>query len=183
MAAGKFGGMKWWHVVWLMGALACSAAPEAGGDREKVGVHEAAWTGDLGQIQHHVHQGANLNEPDAESGDTPLHFAVMFGHTEAAVALLDAGADINARNQDDATPLHMAAFFCRKDLVEILLTRGADASATDRHGDTPRQSIERNFTVMSGIYRLIDYQLGPLGLELDLNAIERDRPVVAAMLP
>ena len=148
-----------------------------------MGVHEAAWSGDLAQIQHLISRGVNLDSLDAESGDTPLHFAVMFGQTGVAVALLDAGADVQARNYDDATPLHMAAFFCRKDLVEILLQRGADPTATDRHGDTPRQSIERNFTIMSGIYRLIQYQLGPLGLELDLEAIERDRPLVAEMLP
>ena len=173
----------WTYLMLVLAAWGCSQAPKGGADRGEVGMHEAAWTGDLGQIQHLIAQGIPLDTADAQSGDTPLHFAVMFGHTHVAVALLDAGADLQARNQDDATPLHMAAFFCRKDLVQILLDRGADPTATDRHGDTPRQSIERNFTVMSGIYRLIAYQLGPLGLELDLDAIERDRPVVAAMLP
>lgn len=69
-------------------------------------------------------------------GDTPLHRAST---PEAVRVLIAAGADVNARDADDATPLHSAAALGRASVVRELLAVGADAAATNRSGRTPRE--------------------------------------------
>src|SRR5258708_31494171 len=53
-----------------------------------------------------------------------------YGGDEALVALLDGGADLNARRKGE-TPLHVAARRRRCAAARILLARGADADARD----------------------------------------------------
>ena len=57
--------------------------------------------------------------------------SASLGENDILFALLDAGADINARRGDGATALHQAAYDGDRTLVEALLARGADASLRD----------------------------------------------------
>jgi ankyrin repeat protein len=72
-------------------------------------------------------------------GMTALLFAAREGHIEAAVALLEAGADVDQASGGDRTsPLLMAALNGQFDLALVLIERGADpdlAASTD--GATP----------------------------------------------
>lgn len=72
-------------------------------------------------------------------GMTALLHAAREGHLDAAVALLDGGADINQISGGDRTsPLLMAALNGQFDLALVLIARGADpdlAASTD--GATP----------------------------------------------
>ncbi|WP_420011980.1 ankyrin repeat domain-containing protein [Tateyamaria sp.] len=70
-------------------------------------------------------------------GDSPLHSAAKNGKAEAIGALLNAGADLDARNEDGSTPLHQAARKGQKDVVGALLNSGADPRALDKLGRTP----------------------------------------------
>lgn len=74
-------------------------------------------------------QVANLNGHD-EKGWTPLLLAMSKGNAEFIVAVLDAGADINAREKSMGhTPLSRAAsgfYGAKPALVSLLLSRGAD---------------------------------------------------------
>jgi uncharacterized protein len=67
---------------------------------------------------------------------TALHAAVSSGQTEIVRWLLDAGADVNARQQMDYTPLMGAAANARIDIIELLLARGADTSLRSTDGKT-----------------------------------------------
>jgi len=51
--------------------------------------------------------------------------------------LVDAGADVNARNHRKVTPLHMAARYGLPLVAAALLRRGADANARDVNHETP----------------------------------------------
>jgi ankyrin repeat protein len=71
----------------------------------------------------------------------PLHAAAAGGADAAlVVALLDAGADPNARQRGGFRPLHSAAANGDAALVQLLLARGADKSAAADDGRTPLQS-------------------------------------------
>ena len=66
----------------------------------------------------------------------PLHAAVAGRNAEAVGALLDAGADPNARQQVGYTPLMGAASAGRTDLVDLLLARNADPALVSEDGKT-----------------------------------------------
>lgn len=57
---------------------------------------------------------------------TPLFFAAREGLVETAVQVLDAGADVNAKDQYGFTALHEAADKGHEQVVKLLLERGAD---------------------------------------------------------
>ena len=50
--------------------------------------------------------GANINQPSAGDQTTPLVMAIINGHFDAALLLLNRGADPNAVNQDGLAPLY-----------------------------------------------------------------------------
>ncbi len=74
-----------------------------------------------------------------KGGLTPLLHAVRQGHTEAVVALLDGGADINQTGAGDGTsPLLMATINAQFDLALLLLERGADPNIpSELNGASP----------------------------------------------
>jgi len=145
-------------------------------------LHEAARLGDLEAVRRHIAAGDDLNARDPVGGSTPLLVATTFGRTEAAQALIDAGADVNAQNNEGSTALLTAALFCREEIVEALLAAGADKTIRNRAGSTPLQVVTVPFEAIRGIYDYLGATLGPYGLKLDYDRIQAARPRIAAML-
>lgn len=52
-------------------------------------------------------------------------------------ALLDYGAEVNARDTDDLTPLRFAVLADRIEIIRLLIDKGADVNARDFQGQTP----------------------------------------------
>ena len=76
---------------------------------------------------------------------TPLMVAARDESAEAVQALIDAGADLEARTEDGWTPLMYAAERSQSsDVVQTLLNAGADASPKDRDGKTAWDLIQEN---------------------------------------
>ena len=61
-------------------------------------------------------------------GDRALHYAARWGHTELATILLDAGADIGAKNKKGSMALERAAAYAHQDTLQLLLCRGANVN-------------------------------------------------------
>jgi ankyrin repeat protein len=84
-----------------------------------------------------------LNELVAgQGGFTPLLFAARDGFTEAAVALLDAGADVNqVAASDQNSPLLTALINGHFDLARVLINRGADVNWMADNGVAPLYAV------------------------------------------
>ena len=147
-----------------------------------VSLQDAARQGNLQAIRQHIKAGSILNEKDPATGATPLITAAAFDQTEVARAIINAGADLNIRNNDGSTALHCAAFLCRTDIVRDLLQKGADKKARNNAGSTALESVAGPFDQVKGIYDLLQSILGPLGLKLDYDQIRATRPEIADLL-
>lgn len=81
--------------------------------------------------------GADL-EAVAQNGQRirPIHAAAANGNLVVLRALLDRGADVNARQQQDFTPLHTAADRGDGEMARLFLEHGADPGARDASGRT-----------------------------------------------
>ena len=83
---------------------------------------------------------AKLKSLPAEELDSRLFPAAEFDSIAKIRQLLDAGADVNARNQRYETPLHRAASRGRAKIISVLIKQGADVNAKNSGGDTPLRS-------------------------------------------
>ena len=71
-------------------------------------------------------------------GKTVLYFAAFNKNPDIIKALLAAGAEVNAKDEDGWTPLHFAAGFTENpDIIKILLAAGAEVDAKNEEGFTP----------------------------------------------
>lgn len=147
-----------------------------------VDIHTAVVTNNIEALKQHIQAGTNLNEKDPFGGSSPLISAALFGKTEMAKILIDAGADINVQNNDGSTALHTATFFCRPEIVAMLLKKNADKTIKNNFGSTAYESVAGSFADVKQVYEMMGKMLGPMGLKLDYGYIEKTRPEIATML-
>ncbi len=83
--------------------------------------------------------GANVNAQERLKHCTALHLAARRGNVVVAEALLDCGADAEARDKLGETPLHRAVKCGKPEMVAFLLSRGANVHAAGKRGLTPWQ--------------------------------------------
>jgi ankyrin repeat protein len=88
-------------------------------------IEQAAWP-DLRLALHTLNEG----------GQTALYLAALLGHIEVVKVLLNAKANVNAKNREGRTALHQAAYEGRVEAVKVLLNAEAKVSAEDQHGNT-----------------------------------------------
>jgi orotate phosphoribosyltransferase len=80
----------------------------------------------------------------ATTGDTPLHAAIWASENEAARQLIDAGADVSARGEDEYTPLHAAVAQGNVPLARRLTERGASWDAVNAFACSVRDAARRS---------------------------------------
>lgn len=84
-------------------------------------LYQAAVNGDLDLVSYHIRQGIDPNYQHPEILATPLVAAILNGHTEVAIFLLENGAHHSLESYfDDLTPLQAAKKMRNKDLIARL---------------------------------------------------------------
>lgn len=104
-------------------------------------LHDALDAGDIEKARDVLERGAVVIHTHPQDRDkwelTPLHYAAMAGRLDDVLTLLQAGADIEARDRDGNTPLHEAARCNSTQVALALLQHGAQIHACDNEGSTP----------------------------------------------
>lgn len=114
--------------------LARGADPNNRSGRGGSALIGAARGGHIGVIRALAAAGADPNLRGGVNGWTPLMHAIHKNQKLAAMALIDAGADPNARGSGGSTPLIMAAGYGNAETVRALLARGADPRVEASNG-------------------------------------------------
>lgn len=93
-------------------------------------LREASRTGDLARIEALLAAGAPVDAP-ARYGQTPLYYAAEKGHLAVAKRLVEAGANVNARDEFfGASVLELALQGGHAELARYLLAHGAEDAAS-----------------------------------------------------
>ena len=128
------------------------------------------WTpaaiGDTRTLKARIDQGADINALLPEGGMTALAIAADFGQNDAVKMLLKAGADPDARNENQSTPSLGAAFFGRPDCLKTLLDAGADPNLADENGTTTFTALAIPWELTKGIADLMQMPLDQGTLEI-----------------
>ena len=74
----------------------------------------------------------------------PLYTAALDGKFKAAKVLIDAGADVNKRNDYCETPLHTSLTFFSQGCFNLLMKQGADVNIASNKGVTPLMRAARS---------------------------------------
>ena len=148
----------------------------------KLALNDAVISGNLEAVKQHIAAKSDLNKKEPFGGSTPLIVAAVFDKPEIAKALIDAGAELDITNNEGSTAIHSAAFFCRTDILQMLLDAGADKNIRNNYGATALESAQVPFNDIKSVYYIMSAQLKGMGLQMDLERIEKTRPQIADML-
>jgi ankyrin repeat protein len=121
---------------WL-GPLLRYVAPGVGRRLFASALNQATLQGDEAALVRLLNApGADPDAPEAIVGRRPLMSAARKGWAPGARHLLDAGAHVNATDQEGGTALLYAAEAGQTELVALLLDAGGEIDAADARGQT-----------------------------------------------
>ena len=98
-------------------------------------LHDAARAGDVKTMRKYLRSGSLVDVNSVDDRDrSALHYAKT-----AAIAerLIEAGAKLNADDEEGQTPLHTAVLDRRLDVVQVLLSKGADENKANDDDKLP----------------------------------------------
>lgn len=86
---------------------------------------------------------------DPKNGNTALHIAAQNGHYDLVKHLIDAGAQVNAQNNNGQAPLHMTVAYDFYFVSRLLLDHGADGEIVNGEGNKAILGIDGDKTGLS----------------------------------
>ena len=120
-------------LVLCLAVTICSAESTAEADE----IHTAAKAGDLTKIKELIENHPQLIDSRDENGRAPLYWACREGHEDAAVYLINKGAEVNIKDNNSVVPLHYAAIQGLKNVTRLLIDKSADINVQSGSGYTP----------------------------------------------
>ena len=119
----------------------------------------AAFFGHAETVNALLAAGAPVNAASRETMKlTPLASALAVERNDIARTLIDHGADVKAKGENDVTPLHTAAARGNLESAELLLEHGAEINAVTKDGKAPiAYAQERNHPEMVEFLKSIDH--------------------------
>jgi len=97
-----------------------------------------------------IEKGASLDARDRSGdrenqhpGNSPVHYAAIYGRTRVLQAMLARGVSPNLRDRNGRTLLMLAAENGHRETVQLLLQHGADPAARSALGETALQLARR----------------------------------------
>ena len=112
----------------LMGGVTSSMTPA---------VWMAAGGNAAGAIKHIKDAtGLHINTPSLLGGRSLLHYAAYMDRPAAVAELVEAGANVNQKDDEHVTPLMLAVCRLNHECVRALCQRGADPNVRDKKGMT-----------------------------------------------
>ncbi len=138
----------------LLLAFGLTAIPGVQADNLIQAVHE----GDIEPLKIMLNVANDINQLGGswtEHGSTKmyfirgsaLHYAAHQGREDLVRLLINHGATIDVRDENDFTPLHSAAWAGNLGMVKLLIESGADVQASNRFEDTPlSRALDNNRT-------------------------------------
>ena len=133
-------------------------------------------------VQQAIADDMDVNARTRITNKTPLHFATdqLFGDDDEAVsviqALLDAGADVNAPNENNWMPLHFASDFGNANAAQVLINNGANVNTTTtlRHLSFHRGATSLHIALQSSSPGHLDVARILINNRADVNATTHD---------
>ena len=165
---------SWIRLAVLLVLAGASTAAFAGA------IHDAARKGDVKKLTALLQGDPKLVADRDKNGDTPLHVAALHNQLAVAQALIDAGADVNIRNNYGAfTPGDLGAVLSssnHKDPVSLLTVHGVNVKDM-KNGYTPLHLAE--FSV--GHRKMIELLVSK-GADVNAQASSGATPLFFAVL-
>jgi ankyrin repeat protein len=120
---------------------------------------ESLRSGDRAAFTRQLREDPKAANLKGRVGSTPLMYAVLYADAQAMKALLDNGADPNARNDAGATALMWAVPDVEK--TKLLLDRGANPNARSEDARTPLLIAAGSFDSAPAVKLLLDKGADP----------------------
>jgi len=144
-------------------------------EEEAPGLWDAIDGGDAEHVRRALAAGADVNEGHPLFGVHPLAWAALADDADLARVLLEAGADVTARNDDGSTLLSSAAFLGRIELLELLLDAGADPAQKNLNGDSALDATQVS-------WEATEFLAAMLGVGAERERVEAGRLECAELL-
>ena len=104
--------------------------------RQHLSLHVQARVGNIDRVRAILDAHPDAIAATDRSGETALHPAAAYGHTDVVRLLLARGAKLEAAGDQGQRAIHLAAAYAKTDTVLALVQAGANINAPDARGVT-----------------------------------------------